>query len=348
MRTFDFSTIVETAWQAYTDDPMPIQSITDISVQVSTNHVYKIQFSSRKFIFAKLSFFGRYEHFKEDHAIINKLASKLEKPFHNFLAKALRKDRKVYTYRYRGMGLDVWVVFYQPIRIRKALPKRLAPDDIINLGEELARFHLACTQVAPTLPTSSKTLRSDIQDLQDELNTVEGQFEHRQHLQTIQDQCGRFLHNLDEVGYDQFPKIPVFVDWNIGNFSLDQEGHFFSRWDYDWFRVCSRVLDFYFFSRVSSDIGDKTVFHYLVDTLMEDRFLLFLKSYHAVYPLSEAEIRFIPEAYRFFILNYVIKYGRQFFHSFYSTRLQREAYEEYLPSLDKRFQVDTLLKALNL
>ena len=31
---------------------------------------------------------------------------------------------------------------------------------------------------------------------------------------------------------------------------------------------------------------------------MEERFLLFLKEYHAVYPLTEPEVRFIKEAYR--------------------------------------------------
>jgi len=41
---------------------------------------------------------------------------------------------------------------------------------------------------------------------------------------------------------------------------------------------------------------------------------LFLKNYHEVYPLMEGEIRFLKEAYRFFILNYVIKNGRYFFH----------------------------------
>lgn len=74
---------------------------------------------------------------------------------------------------------------------------------------------------------------------------------------------------------------------------------------------------------------------------------MFLQEYHKVYPLTENEIRFLPEAYRFFLLNYVIKYGRYFFHRTYAIKLQREAYELHFPSIDT-FDVDKLLRALNL
>jgi hypothetical protein len=136
--------------------------------------------------------------------------------------------------------------------------------------------------------------------------------------------------------------------WNIGNFSVTGEGKLYSRWDYDWFRVAPRMLDFYFFSRVVSDIGDRTVFSYMPDPLMEDRFLFFMKEYHKTYPLTEIEIRFIKEAYRFFILNYVIKDGRYFFHEMYANKLQKEAYEVYFASIDKIFNAERLLKALKL
>ncbi|HJP32717.1 MAG TPA: hypothetical protein QGF95_19395, partial [Candidatus Latescibacteria bacterium] len=78
-----------------------------------------------------------------------------------------------------------------------------------------------------------------------------------------------------------------------------------------------------------------------------DRFLLFLRAYHEVFPLTEAEVRFLPEAYRFFILNYVIKYGQYFFHDIYASRLQKEAYRTYLPQLT-RLDVDRLLATLSL
>ena len=47
----------------------------------------------------------------------------------------------------------------------------------------------------------------------------------------------------------------------------------FSRWDYDWFRIEPRLLDFYFLSRVSSRTGDRTRFTYGAHTLVEPTFL---------------------------------------------------------------------------
>ncbi len=60
----------------------------------------------------------------------------------------------------------------------------------------------------------------------------------------------------------------------------------FSRWDYDWFRIEPRLLDFYFLSRVSSRTGDRTRFTYGAHTLLEPRFRRFLRAYHAEFPLT--------------------------------------------------------------
>ena len=49
-----------------------------------------------------------------------------------------------------------------------------------------------------------------------------------------------------------------------------------------------------------------------------------------------------------FILNYVIKDGRYFFHEIYSTKLQAEAYQSYFPLLDKKFNPEPILRALKL
>ncbi|RMG18208.1 MAG: hypothetical protein D6730_23110 [Bacteroidetes bacterium] len=347
MKVIDFTAIVEKAWKAY-DPHTPIRTITDISAKVSTNHVYKIKLQGRKPVIAKLSFFGRYGHFKEDHTIINYMRKKLPPPYKNFLAQSLQKNKQLFTYRDQSLEHDVWVVFYKPIKIKYKLPRRLNTSHISMLGEELARFHLACDAIADELPTSSKTLQSDIIDLYKLLGTSEGQYEYHGHIDFIKRQCEIFLNELKRPEFDSLRKIPVFVDWNIGNFSIDEQGRFFSRWDYDWFRICSRVLDFYFFSRVVSDVGDRTIFSYYMDTLMEDRFLFFLQHYHRIYPLSVAEIWFIKEAYRFFILNYVVKYGKHFFHSMYASKLQKEAYALYLPQIDKKFRPERILKALNL
>jgi Ser/Thr protein kinase RdoA (MazF antagonist) len=346
MRLINYPAIIEKAWLDF-DPASSVQFVEDISAKVSTNHVFRVTLENGDRVIAKLSYFGKYEQFLEDHRIIHALANNLLYPFENVLAKSLVRDGQVYTYRHRDDLLDAWVVFYNPIRTQHKLPKRLDEQQIRLLGAQVARFHKACSRVSTVLPKSSKTLRSDIWDLLDILDTETGQFEHRMHVNELRRQCELFLANRQKLVAGTVETMPVFVDWNIGNFSVTENLELFSRWDYDWFRISYRVMDFYFFSRVSSDVGDRTVFSYLIDPMMEDRFMIFLQEYHKVYPLTEAEVRFFPEAYRFFILNYVIKYGRYFFHRTYATKLQREAYELYFPSIE-RFNADEILQALNL
>jgi hypothetical protein len=347
MRNIDFFTIIKQAWEEY-DNSKQIKSIFDVSAQVSTNHVFKVTFEDRNPVFAKLSYYGKFEHFREDHIIINNLANNLEWPYDNFLARSLVKNNDVFIHRYKAEHLDAWVIFYNPIRIKKKMPRRLDEKNIIKLGSELALFHKSCTNVKNSLPCSSKTMITDIEHLLKIIDT-EPKCNFLGHEDLIRRHCEIFLQNAEEVRLlKTFTRIPVFVDWNIGNFSVTGDGKFYSRWDYDWFRVSARIIDFYFFSRVVSDVGDRTVFSYLIDTLMEDRFLLFLKEYHKIYPLSEPEVRFLKEIYRFFILNYVIKDGRYFFHEIYANKLQKEAFEVYLPSLDNKFDADKILKAINI
>ena len=342
----DFITIIRYAWMEY-DPTRTIKSIEDISVHVSTNHVYMIRLEDGNIIIAKLSYFGRYEHFVEDHTIINSLSNNLPYPFENFLSRSLMKGDSIFFHRFQNNLIDAWVVFYRPIKIAAKLPRKLDTIHIEKLGEQFAFFHRACDSIRHTLPKSSKTLNTDIEHLLEILNSEFGKFEHRLHVDEIKKQCDRFFENIEELNYHSLAKIPVFVDWNIGNFSLTENLELFSRWDYDWFRMCSRMMDFYFMSRIVSEAGDRTVFSYNVETLMEDRFLHFLKHYHAINPLTEPEVRVMKETYRFFILNYVIKDGRYFFHEIYATKLQKEAYEIYFPAIDN-FDPSKILKALKI
>lgn len=347
MYKIDFLKIIQLAWQNY-DASRTIRSVDDISAKVSTNHVYKITFEDNGFIIAKLSYFGRHEHFVEDHTIINSLSNNLPYPYENVLSRSLMKGNQLYVYRYQDALIDAWVVFYRPIKIKKRLPKRLSEEQIAKLGQQFAHFHKACHLIRNTLPPSSKTLNTDIDHLLEIVNSDFGAYEHRSKEDIIQKESEVLFKNLEKFQFHQLPKIPVFVDWNIGNFSLTSSLKLFSRWDYDWFRMSSRILDFYFLSRVVSDVGDRTVFTYNIGPLMEDRFILFLKNYHDIFPLTANEIHLLKEVYRFFILNYVIKDGRYFFHEIYASKLQNEAYKSYFPSIEKEFNADKLLKALNL
>jgi hypothetical protein len=75
---------------------------------------------------------------------------------------------------------------------------------------------------------------------------------------------------------------------------------------------------------------------------------MFLEEYHKVNPLTADELRFLKEGYRFFILNYVVKDGNYFFSEQYAKKLKAEAYDIYLPSVDRDFNPDKLIEALNI
>jgi hypothetical protein len=343
----DYKAIIKKAWEGY-DASKVIREISDISALVSTNHVFRITFEDNDMVIAKLSYFGKYEHFKEDHRIIHALSNNLLYPFENLLAKSLLKNNRVYIYRYKQGKTDAWVVFYNPSRILERLPRRLEDHHIIKLGQQVGRFHKACSRVKNVLPKSSKTLRTDIAALQQLLQTDEGDFGSPMQVDFLKYHCDLFLKNRSMYNMKSFEIIPVFIDWNIGNFSVTPGLELYSRWDYDWFRMSYRLLDFYFFSRVVSDAGDRTVFSYYIGTMMEDRFILFLKEYHKANPLTADEIRFLKEAYRFFILNYVIKDGKHFFNEQYAKKLQAEAFEIYLPSVDRDFDAEKIIAALGI
>lgn len=348
MQKLDYQQIIKLAWKEFDNERHEIKRVFDVSAQVSTNQVYKISFYKREPVFAKLSEYGNFEDFREDHIIINNLANNLEYPYQMFLAQSLVKRNELYIYRYHELSRSAWVVFYNPIQIRNKLPRRLEEKHIKKLGRELARFHKACTNVTNQLPPSSKSVITDIQKLKRSIRKKEIKM-CDSHKDMILQHADSFLNNSDSLNYTtEIETIPVMVDWNIGNFSITGDGKFFSRWDYDWFRMSSRVMDFYFFSRVVSDLGDRTVFSYLVDTLMEDRFMLFLKEYHKIFPLTEPEVRLIKEAYRFFILNYVVKDGPYFFRTEYSNKLIKEAYDTYFPALDANYRVEKILKTLKI
>lgn len=347
MYKINFLDIVKAAWEDY-DSSRKIVAIEDISAKVSTNHVYKITCEDGWFIIAKLSYFGRYEHFVEDHTIINSLSNNLPYPYENCLSRSFMKGNQLYIYRFTDSLIDAWIVFYRPIKIENRLPRRLEEQQIAQLGREFAQFHKACHLIRNTLPPSSKSLNSDIEHLLEIVNSDFGAYEHRSRQDIIHKQSELLFKNLEKYQFHQLPKIPVFVDWNIGNFSVTDDLQLFSRWDYDWFRMSSRILDFYFLSRVVSDVGDRTIFTYNIGPLMEDRFILFLKNYHEVFPLTSIEVILLKEVYRFFILNYVIKDGRYFFHEIYASKLQKEAYQTYFTSIEKEFDADKLLTALKL
>jgi hypothetical protein len=314
-----------------------IKNLIEVSANVSTNSVYRVVLESGHELIAKASSYGSYVHFRQDHKLIvqwNRLMGGTR--FSRFLAPVILKDHEAFTYRE-----GVWfVVFYEKAPFYDFLPKRITPDQVRALGRELAHFHVTSAIAAKRMNRSWKSVGSDIASLFDALGNrswrLERGFDDSTEV-TLRAQCETFLNNAEKLGYHSFDKVPILIDWNIGNFSvgLEQQGfRLYTRWDYDWFRIEPRTFDFYFCARVVRSEGDKTLFSYTADPLFEPPFGSFLQQYHRVNPLSENEVLFLKEAYRFFILNYVIRSGEHFFRRGYCSRLQTEALENYLPRLE--------------
>ena len=332
--------VIDAAWTDF-GDHRAITAVTELSAMVSTNRVCRLTLDDGTSIIAKSSNYGSFFLFAEDHDRLHRTRELLRGgPFDGFMAAALVADDRPYLF-YDG---EMWVVFYEEVEVRDRLPKILTPGQVSRLGTEIGRFHRACSGVARMIPPPSKTAKSDAVNLFEMLGSRNAR-DHfgldRSRLDLVRRHTHRFLLAIHESGYDYWPKIPVLVDWNLGNFSVEtapddpDSFELFSRWDYDWFRIESRLLDFYFLSRVSSRTGDRSVFTYASHTLLEPRFRQFLRAYHAVSPLTEGEVMFLGEAYRFFLLNYVVREGRNFFRYEFWQHLLHDAVDVQLPALER-------------
>lgn len=336
--TISLPEIVRTAWTTYAPGIEPI-SVEETSAHVSTNQVYRLRFAERSTVYAKVSSYGSFVHFRQDHERIERWRQLLiGTRYELLLAPVLTLEGEIYTFHSGAF----WVAFYGEVTVGTLLPKILSEPQVVQLGREMAHLHKACDAIATQLDPTWKTLGSDIAhlfDLLDDTHWVQAHGLTKSEASYLQHHCNLFLRNADRMGYHRWKKLPVLVDWNLGNFSVtDHTPNFqlLSRWDYDWFRIEPRALDFYFFSRVVSEVGDRTHFSYLVAPLLQPRFKTFLRAYHEVFPLTREELLFLQEAYRFFVLNYVVRIGEHFFQPHYHKHLMGETVERYLPEVDRQ------------
>jgi Ser/Thr protein kinase RdoA (MazF antagonist) len=315
-----------------------IVGYTETSAGVSTNRVYHLTLASGRTLFAKVSSYGSYVHFRQDHQRIHQWINELRgSRYERFLAPVLLLDGEVFTFERDA----VWVVFYEEAQRRGVLPRVLSDAQIQNLGREMAEFHRASAAAAARLSPTWQSLGADLATLYDHMQSSTRRASYgldAQSAQLVRRHCDLFFTNAERLGYHSFAKLPVLTDWNRGNFSVayDEQGFsLYSRWDYDWFRIEPRGLDFYFFSRVVRSEGDQTVFSYTASPLLEPRFFTFLRAYHEAFALEPAELAFLKEAYRFFLLNYVVRTGEHFFLPEFHQRLARETVGRYLPELEQ-------------
>lgn len=328
--------VVTGAWDAY-GDPRDVVAVRELSANVSTNTVHLLVLEDGHNVIAKRSSYGSYVHFRQDHYRIHEWIHRLRGTrYATFLAPVLLKNGEVFTYREEGE----WVVLYGQQPFYDFLPKVLTDTQVEAFGEEMGLFHRSCLEISDRVRPTWQSLGSDVASLHDAIGSAEWRRERgflKSATSFVRAHCDAFLGNADDLGYHQWTKIPVLIDWNTGNFSVGMDGEgfkFFSRWDYDWFRIEPRMLDLYFCARVVRAEGDQEVFSYTADPFFEDRFMKFLRAYHSVHALHKEELLFLKEAYRFFILNYVLRVGEHFFRPDICAHLQHEAIEDYLPSLE--------------
>jgi len=347
--TPDILDIVRRAWLDF-HAQCGIDSIEETSAHVSTNRVFRLALHDGTTAIAKVSSYGSYFLFAEDHDRLFRTRTLLAgSRWANFLAEVKSVSGRPFTW-YDG---QCWVAFYSDVQSGTQLPRIVSTSDVEQLGKEIARFHRACSDVAAKLPATSNSVKGDAIHLLDLLDSDDAAV----HFSMTGTEVARlrgfthdFLVHLESVHFDEWKKIPILVDWNLGNFSVTRTKDSFTlntRWDYDWFRIDTRMLDFYFLSRVSSATGDRTAFTYSPHTLLEDRFLGFLRAYHEVFPLTALEVRFLPYAYQFFILNYVVREGSKFFQAPLSSQFRDEALSRYLPRVAE-IDVSPILDALAL
>ena len=340
------------AWASF-GDARSITNFDEVSAHVSTNRVFRITLSDNSRLIAKVSSYGSYFQFAEDHDRLARCSALLRGGrWSGFLAEVLTKNDRPFTW-YDGA---CWAVFYTDVQGDTGLPRILDDTDVVSLASQIAEFHLACAAISPSLPPTSNSIKGDAIHLYDLLRDAEAMSHYSLDslsITTLQRYTHDLLLHLEKVHYDEWTRIPILVDWNLGNFSVrpnPQHGgssfEFSTRLDYDWFRIESRLLDFYFLSRVSSRTGDKTQFSYSAHTLTEPRFVKFIAAYHQVYPLSKTEIEFLPFAYRFFILNYVIREGARFFRPDLCAQFRRDAAHHYLVE-SERLDLTQLLKVVS-
>jgi hypothetical protein len=144
-----------------------IVNVTELSPMVSTNHVYRLSLADGHHLVAKVSSYGSYWLFKEDHDRLHRCREQLhDTRYANLLADTVTVDGRVFVHRDGAL----WAALYEEVPKRHSLPRIVSSDDVQNLAEEMARFHQACREVARLVPPTSTSIKSDAIHLLDLLS----------------------------------------------------------------------------------------------------------------------------------------------------------------------------------
>ena len=88
-----------------------IVEVTELSPMVSTNHVYRLSLAGGHHLVAKVSSYGSYWLFKEDHDRLHRCRQQLhDTRYANLLADTVTKDGRVFVHR----DGDLWTCCRTP------------------------------------------------------------------------------------------------------------------------------------------------------------------------------------------------------------------------------------------
>src|SRR4029079_8516059 len=122
-----------------------ITSVTEVSAFVSTNAVYRLALDDGASVIAKVSSYGSYFLFAEDHAGLYRLSEVFARTrFSRLLARVLGRDGRAFTW-YDG---KLWAAFYEEIDRARSLPPILDDGDMENIAKENALHHRATYEEA--------------------------------------------------------------------------------------------------------------------------------------------------------------------------------------------------------
>ena len=160
------------AWADF-GDPRSIVGIDDTSPNVSTNTVFRLHLSDRSCVFAKVSNYGSYFLFAEDHDRLFRCTQLLQGTrFEDFLVPVLAKDNQPIVSRpYTWYDGNLWVAFYGEASKRDMLPPQLNREQSRCLAQEIAQFHLVCDSISTEIPATSNSIKSDAIHLLDLLSS---------------------------------------------------------------------------------------------------------------------------------------------------------------------------------
>ena len=160
--------------------------------------------------------------FVEDHDRLFKCQQLLANTrWSQFLATILSKDGRVYTW----YDSTCWAVFYVDVERGEQLPKIVTDEDVRNLASEIAEFHDACTVIAPQLAPTSNSIKGDAIHFLDQLEQPKSSEVlglSQADISTVRRSTHQFLVELENITFDNWPKIPILLDWNLGNFSVSE------------------------------------------------------------------------------------------------------------------------------